>query len=181
MKQAVFFRDRATTYGELITKAECVSAALRASGVGKGDVVGIYMSNCTEFLQIFLGVAKCGAIAQPINTLLTEYEIKPQLAQSQAKAIFVSETYRSLVEGMADDLPDLKSVVPMPKETTKDDGSPFSEFLKTGNALVVVDSDRSQLDFIEHSNEKLALLHGAPVRGHGGLTGRRGRWYHGGE
>jgi long-chain acyl-CoA synthetase len=66
------------------------------------------------------------------NTLLTAYEIKPQLTESRAKAIFVSQAYRAVVEGMAADLPDLKTVVPIPKRTAKTHGSSFGEFLRHG-------------------------------------------------
>ena len=81
-KQAIFFNGRATTYGEIISEAEKVSSALTRHGVKKGEVVSLYLDNCEEFLSIFLGVARSGAIAAPINTLLTEYEIQPQLQKT---------------------------------------------------------------------------------------------------
>src|SRR4030042_4904139 len=97
-KPAIFFRDRATTYEELLGEAGHVAAALATRGVKKGNVVSIYMGNCKEFLSIFLGVAKCGAIAAPINILLTEYEVKPQLELTKAKAIFVSPAQLGIEE-----------------------------------------------------------------------------------
>ena len=61
-KHAVFFNGYATTYGELIDEAEKVSLALSSCGVEKNDVVAIYMGNSIQFLSIFLGIVKCGAI-----------------------------------------------------------------------------------------------------------------------
>jgi len=110
-KQAIFFNGRATTYGELISEASLISSAFTYFGVKKGDVVSLYMGNCKEFLSIFLGVAKSGAIAAPINILLTEYEIRPQLEKTQSKLIFVSPAHLSLVEKIKPQLPQLKNVI----------------------------------------------------------------------
>jgi long-chain acyl-CoA synthetase len=119
-KQAVFFKGQATTYGEMLEEAEKVALALTACGVKKGDVVGIYMGNCTEFLSIFLGIAKCGAVAQPVNILLTEYEVKPQLDQTNPKALFVSAVHLPVVRKLRAHLPQLKDVVLMSGEAAED-------------------------------------------------------------
>ncbi len=119
-KQAIFFEGQATTYGEMLEEAEGVALALTSRGIKKGDVVGIYMGNCTRFLSIFLGIAKCGAIAQPVNTLLTEYEIRPQFKQTHPRALFVSSAYLPLVRKIRPDLPQLKDVILMSGESAAD-------------------------------------------------------------
>jgi long-chain acyl-CoA synthetase len=128
-KQALFFNGRATTYGELIQEADRVSAALANHGIKKGDVVGLYMGNCKEFLSIFLGVAQCGAIAEPISILLTEYEIQPQLEKTGSQLIFVAPAYLPVVEKIRPLLPGLKTVVLM-SEKSGENAVSFSHFLK---------------------------------------------------
>jgi long-chain acyl-CoA synthetase len=87
------------------------------------------MGNCREFLSIFLGVARCGATAQPISILLTEYEIQPQLEKTGCQLIFVAPAYLPVVEKIKPQLPRLKTVVVM-------SGNPggkailFSDFLR---------------------------------------------------
>lgn len=115
-KQAVFFNGQATTYGEMLEEADRVASALTISGINKGDVVGIYMGNCTRFLTTFLGIAKCGAIAEPVNILLTEYEIRPQFEQTNPKALFVSSTHMPVVKQLRPHLPQLKHVILMSGE-----------------------------------------------------------------
>ncbi len=147
-KQAIFFKDRAKTYGELISEAEKVSSALLSSGLRKGEVVSLYMGNCPEFLSLFLGVAKCGGISEPINTLLTEYEIKPQLQQSQAKFIFVAPQYLPVVERIRQDLPLVEAVILMAPEGGK--GETYADFLKKSDkdgSLQVEEEDTALILF----------------------------------
>lgn len=128
-KQALFFRGRATTYGELIQEANRVSGALAHHGIRKGDTVGLYMGNCREFLSIFLGVVRSGATAEPISTLLTEYEIQPQLEKTGCQFIFVAPVHLPVVEKIQPRLPQLKTIVVM-SENPGGKGLSFSDFLR---------------------------------------------------
>ena len=133
-KQAIFFKGQAATYGELIAEADRVASGLTSWGIKKGDVVCIHMGNCTKFLSIFLGIAKCGAIAEPINILLTEYEIKPMLAQSKPKAIFVSPAYLPLVLKIKPSLPELRNCILM-SEKAEEGTLSYEEFLKKSEGI----------------------------------------------
>jgi long-chain acyl-CoA synthetase len=128
-KQALFFRGRATTYGELIQEANRVSGALAHHGIRKGDTVGLYMGNCREFLSIFLGVVRSGATAEPISTLLTEYEIQPQLEKTGCQFIFVAPVHLPVVQKIQPRLPQLKTIVVM-SENPGGKGLSFSDFLR---------------------------------------------------
>jgi acyl-CoA synthetase (AMP-forming)/AMP-acid ligase II len=130
-KQAVFFGEKATTYGELIAEAEQISTALGYYGVKRGDVVSLYLGNCKEFLSLFLGVARAGAIAQPLNILLTEYEVQPQLEKTQSRLIFVSPAHLAVVDSVRPRLPQLKNVVLMAGRAQAP-ALPYSDFLKKG-------------------------------------------------
>jgi len=128
-KQAVFFEGKATTYGELLEEAERVALALTSCGVKKGDAVVIYMENCTRFLSIFLGIAKCGAIAEPVNILLTEYEVKPQFEQTKPAALFVTPAHLPVVRKIRPHFPELKDVILMSGEADEDVWL-YDDFLK---------------------------------------------------
>ncbi len=131
-KQALFFNGRATTYGEMVAQAGRISAALSRMGIQKGDVVTFYMGNCPEFLCLFLGVAKSGAIAAPINILLTEYEIQPQMEKTQSKMIFTSPAYLPVVERIKDRLPRLQKIVVVADQPVEGHLT-YRDFLKTGD------------------------------------------------
>ena len=130
-KPALLFNGKATTYGEMIDQATRISGALGRMGIGKGDVVTFYLGNCPEFLSLFLGVARCGAIAAPVNILLTEYEIQPQMEKTRSRMIFTSPPYLPVVERIQARLPRLEKVVvvadgPVPGHLS------FRDFLGTG-------------------------------------------------
>jgi long-chain acyl-CoA synthetase len=130
-KQAIFFGEKAATYGELIAEAEQISAALRYYGVGKGDVVSIYLGNCREFLSLFLGTARAGAIAQPLNILLTEYEVQPQLEKTQSRLIFVSPAHLAVVDKIRSRLPQLQKIV-LISDQAQAPALSYSDFLRRG-------------------------------------------------
>ena len=57
---------RIWTYAELDREVCRLAGALRARGIGKGDVVAIYMPMVPEVAAAFLAIAKVGAIVLPL-------------------------------------------------------------------------------------------------------------------
>jgi acetyl-CoA synthetase len=57
---------RTWRYDELVSQAERAAAGLRRLGLGKGDVVGIYMPFLPETIAAFLAITRIGAIALPM-------------------------------------------------------------------------------------------------------------------
>lgn len=144
-KQAVFFKGRATTYGELLEEADRVALALSSRGVKKGDIVALWIGNCTQFLPIFLGIVKCGAIAEPINILLTEYEVQPQLERTKPNVLFIAPDQLPLIERIRPNLPELKDVVLISGQAGKNTWS-YDEFLTSASGTtpavdIAVDDD----------------------------------------
>ena len=58
---------REITWSVFNEKANRVANMLISRGIGKGDKVAILMYNCLEWLPIYFGVLKTGAIAVPFN------------------------------------------------------------------------------------------------------------------
>ena len=58
---------REITWSVFNEKANRVANMLISRGIHKGDKVAILMYNCLEWLPIYFGVLKCGAIAVPFN------------------------------------------------------------------------------------------------------------------
>src|SRR5665811_281967 len=62
------FLDETFTYAEIdLLSDECALGFLHL-GLAKDDKVGIMLPNCPEFLQLWFGSAKIGAVEVPINT-----------------------------------------------------------------------------------------------------------------
>ncbi len=115
-KHALFFNWQATTYGQLIEDANRLAGALKSCGIHEGDVVALYMNNCSEYITCLLGVAKLGGASMPIDVLLTRYEIRPMLEITKAKAVIVSPQYLHTVEELKPLLPEMRHVIVFSRE-----------------------------------------------------------------
>ena len=66
---------REITWGVFDEKANRVANMLLSRGVKKGDKVAILLMNCLEWLPIYFGILKSGAVAVPLNFRYTAPEI----------------------------------------------------------------------------------------------------------
>ncbi len=66
---------REITWSVFDEKANRVANMLMSRGINKGDRVAILMFNCLEWLPIYFGILKTGAIAVPMNFRFTADEI----------------------------------------------------------------------------------------------------------
>ena len=79
---------RTITYEQLDGGTRALAASLAARGIGKGDVVAIYMPNLPEYALIFHGVIRAGATSTTANPLYTAHELAHQLNDSGARMLF---------------------------------------------------------------------------------------------
>jgi acyl-CoA synthetase (AMP-forming)/AMP-acid ligase II len=90
-RPAVFIPDGPqTTYGELLTQIEAVTAALREGGVPAGKPIAIVLPNSLEFLVAFLGTTWAQAIAAPLNPGYKVEEFRFYMEDAGAKAVVVA-------------------------------------------------------------------------------------------
>lgn len=62
-KEALFYRGKVITFGDLFEKRDCVAKALKQAGVKKGDVIAMCMSNTPEFIYSLMAISEVGAEA----------------------------------------------------------------------------------------------------------------------
>jgi acyl-CoA synthetase (AMP-forming)/AMP-acid ligase II len=79
---------RTITYEQLDGGIRALAASLASRGIGRGDVVAIYMPNLPEYALIFHGVIRAGATSTTANPLYTARELAHQLADSGARMLF---------------------------------------------------------------------------------------------
>lgn len=101
-KIAVIDGDRTFTYRELNELSDKFGAALAASGISKGDRIGLLAPNCVEFVIAFYGIAKIGAIATTINSGYREREIAHQLNDSQAETLIVHDALKEMADAASE-------------------------------------------------------------------------------
>ena len=70
------------SYRTLWERSLEVAQALTALGIGKGDRVGVLMTNRAEFITATFGTALAGGVATLLSTFSTSSELEYMLAQS---------------------------------------------------------------------------------------------------
>ena len=96
------------TWSEFEQKANRFANLLLTRNVKKGDKVAILLMNCLEWLPIYFGVLKTGAMAVPMNFRYAADEIKYCLDLADAKALVFGPEFTGRVEQIADSLPNVK-------------------------------------------------------------------------
>src|SRR5215831_8093144 len=112
--------ERDLTYAELLSDVQRLANALKAQGVGKGDVVGIYLPMIPEVVVAMLACARIGAPHNVVFGGFAPGSVRARLEESDAKALITADGARrkgktanvkaALDEGLAG-LPQLETVV----------------------------------------------------------------------
>ncbi len=85
-----------------------VAANLAAQGVRRDDKIVLLMGNCVEFLYVFLGAGRLGAVVVPVNPTLKAEEIVHITNNSEAETLVT-------IPELAAMLPQLRSALPKVK------------------------------------------------------------------
>ena len=96
------------TWEEFDKRANRFANLLLSRGIKKGDRVAILLMNCIEFLPIYFGILKTGALAVPLNYRYTADEIKYCLKLSESDAIIFGPEFVGRIEQISDRIPDVK-------------------------------------------------------------------------
>ena len=95
---------REITWSVFDEKANRVANMLIHRGIKKGDRVAILMFNCLEWLPIYFGVLKTGAIAVPFNFRFDSDEIKYCADLAEVHVLFFGPEFIGRIEAIVDEL-----------------------------------------------------------------------------
>ncbi len=95
---------REITWSVFNEKANRFANLLLERGVTKGDKVGILLMNCLEWLPIYFGILKTGALAVPLNFRYTSDEIKYCLDLAEVDVLMFGPEFIGRVEEIADEI-----------------------------------------------------------------------------
>lgn len=99
---------REITWGVFDEKANRCANLLLSRGIKKGDKVAILMMNNLEWLPLYFGILKTGALAVPLNFRYTAAEIKYCLELADVDALFFGPEFIGRVEDICDSIPRVK-------------------------------------------------------------------------
>ncbi len=93
------------TWSEFDKRANRFANLLLARGIKKGDKVAILLMNCLEWLPIYFGVLKAGAMAVPLNYRYTADEIEYCLKLADCDVLVFGPEFIGRVEEICDCIP----------------------------------------------------------------------------
>lgn len=99
---------REITWREFDDKANRFANLLQSNGIKKGDKVAILLMNCLEWLPIYFGILKIGAVAVPLNFRYDADEIKYCLELSEAVTLVFGPEFIDRVETISDKIDNIK-------------------------------------------------------------------------
>ena len=83
-------------------KANRLANMLTANGIGKGKKVAILLMNCIDWLPIYFGILKAGALAVPLNFRYSSDEIDYCLNLAEADVLIFGNEFVGRVEAVAE-------------------------------------------------------------------------------
>lgn len=137
----VAHQDIGQTWSEFNASVNEVAKGLMALGIEKGDRVGMWSPNFTEWIYVQFATAKIGAIQVNVNPAYRTSELEYALNQSGAKMLvtrteYLTSAYRDMVEMVQPKCSDLEQVIYF-------DTDGWAELLAAGEGITDEDlSDR---------------------------------------
>jgi acetyl-CoA synthetase len=112
--------ERDLTYAELLRDVQKLANVLKDRGIGKGDVVGIYLPMIPEVVVAMLACARIGAPHNVVFGGFSPDSVKERMEFSDAKALITANVARRkgkeaeikpAVDGILEDLPSVETVI----------------------------------------------------------------------
>jgi carnitine-CoA ligase len=97
---------------EQMRRRSCAAAGvLLDAGIGPGDCVALFTGTCPEWVYFWLGAARIGAVTAAVNVANKGDFLLHALRLSRAKVVITDTERRSRVAEVAEQLPELSSIV----------------------------------------------------------------------
>ena len=103
-RMALVCGDEKLTWGAFDTGINRVANLLLDQGLQKGDNVAILSPNSIPYATLFMGILRAGGCVTPLSSMASPEALQKMIADCEAKAIFVAEAYRDLLDGFLGDM-----------------------------------------------------------------------------
>jgi fatty-acyl-CoA synthase len=146
---AIVDRGIRLTWAEVDERSRQVARGLLARGVGRGDHVAVWLPNWSEWLLIWLGALRLGAVVVPVNTKFKAHEAGYVIRKSDAKVLFVPSSFLGIryeellreicptwsvgADRPCTELPELRDLVVLGEPSEL--GMGYEEFLTAGDEV----------------------------------------------
>lgn len=102
-KTALIVDQRRFSFTEIDALASRLAGGLASMGIDQGDIVTLYSANRWEWIVSYYGIAKLGAVINPINVMLTPNEVRHVVQDCGTKVIIASPDKAAPLIGIDND------------------------------------------------------------------------------
>ncbi len=130
------------TWQEFNDQANQVSQALLVRGIKKGDRVVHLMMNCIEWLPIYFGILRTGALAVPLNFRFVAKTISRCIRTARPRALIFGEEFIERINAIKDDFDETLNtcIFVGPEKKRPDYAEPYLA-IKAANEPIAPDVD----------------------------------------
>jgi len=118
------FKDQKISYEEIRRYSNRCANAFSNLGIKKGDKVSIMLPNCPEFLYVWFGLAKIGAVEVPVNTSYKGEFLRHIVDQSDSRIVVLAHEFLDRFKLIEDALKKLEKLVVL-RDVGKQETSEF--------------------------------------------------------
>jgi crotonobetaine/carnitine-CoA ligase len=161
------FKEQTYTYDQIDRLSNRCANAYLLLGIEKNDKVSIMLPNCPEFIHLWFGAAKIGAVEVPINISYKGEFLRHIIDQSDSKVLVIAQEFLERVQLIQDDLKKLRHIIvlgKMPKQGINGLQIPvmtYEEFFEASEAPVDTEIAPSDPHCIIYTSGTTGLSKGA--------------------
>lgn len=135
-REPQYNQRRVLTWRKFEDQSNRVARGLMARGVKKGDRAAILMTNCLEWLPIYFGILKSGALAVPLNFRFDANTILKCLATADAGTLVSGEEFIDRIRKVKTELDRFVGcyIFVGPQKALPENAVHFRDFLSTAEA-----------------------------------------------
>jgi acyl-CoA synthetase (AMP-forming)/AMP-acid ligase II len=167
-REALVCGDNRATFSQLEHRANRLAHFLATRGVGPGDHVGLYMYNCSEYLEAMLACFKLRAVPININYRYVNEELLYIFTNAQLVACVHHREFVTAISEVIKEAPGLTTLICV-ADSSDEKASVASEADTEGLSIVeyesVMEQQSESRDFPQRQDDDLFILYT------GGTTG----------
>lgn len=153
----IYWEDTTISYSQLNDLTNKVANLLYNLGIRKGDKVSVYLPNMPEYVYLYLGIPKIGAVTGPVNALFKAREVKFVVDHSEAKIIVTIPKFMDVINEIRNELTNVEQVIVIGESVV--DTLNFWELMEKSS------SDKPPEVLIDEKNDPAAILYTSGTTG----------------
>ncbi|RJR22359.1 MAG: acyl-CoA synthetase [Desulfobacteraceae bacterium] len=129
---AVIFGDRLITYRELDDFIDRFASGIARQGLGKGEVLSIFLPSLPELIISYLGAARAGLTVNLVNAMLMEKEVAYILNDCGSRAVVVDRRRLHIIEAIRSKEESIDTIVLLEDTVNGEEYLTFNSILEKG-------------------------------------------------